>query len=358
MRGFAVWAALLAALLVVGCGPKSEGTDASTGGSGGPKVSSGEGESVDAQGSTFVQPFLSKVFAEFKTKTGFQINYTGGGSSAGIQGVVEGGAPFGASDAPMSDEEMSKAKGKILNIPIVLGAVAIAYNVPGVENGLKLDGAVLAEIFMSKIEKWNDPKIAALNPGLTLPDLPIAVQVRADGSGTTYVLSDFLSQVSEEWKSAMGTSKKLTWGSKAQQWPKSDGVANNTKQTPGSITYVELTWAKKSGLNYAAVKNAAGQFVLPDGAGITAAAAGVPIPDDFRVSIVNAPGETSYPVSSFVFGLVPEDLTGNKFGKQVVEAIQYTVTDGQAFAEELDYAKLPQEVVDKVKAALGGVKTQ
>lgn len=357
MRGFAVWAAL-AAFLAVGCGPKAGDGDSSTGGTGGPKVSSAEGESVDAQGSTFVQPFLSKVFSEYKTKTGFQINYTGGGSSAGIQGVVEGGAPFGASDAPMSDEEMGKAKGKILNVPIVLGAVAIAYNVPGVESGLKLDGPVLAEIFMSKIEKWNDPKIAGLNPGVTLPDLPIAVQVRADGSGTTYVVSDFLSKVSEEWKSAMGTSKKLSWGPKAQQWPKSDGVANNTKQTPGSITYVELTWAKKSGLSYAAVKNPDGQFVLPDAAGITAAAEGVSLPDDFRVSIVNAPGAKSYPISSFVFGLVPEDLTGNKFGKQVVEAIRYTITDGQAFAEELDYAKLPQGVVDKVTAALGGVKTQ
>lgn len=316
-------------------------------------------KSITAQGSTFVQPFLTKVFDEYSKRSGFQINYTGGGSSAGIQGVSEGTVPFGASDAPMKDEEISGSKvGKILNLPLVLGVEAIIYNVPGAPNGLKLDGPTIAEIFMTKISKWNDPKIAALNPGVNLPDLAITVHARADGSGSTYVLSDYLSKVSPEWKSTMGTNKTLKWAERVQRWAQSAGVVNNAKQTPGSITYAELSWAKKSGLSYAAVKNLAGKFLLPEPKGATAAAAETKLSEDFRVSIVNAAGTDSYPISSYVFGLIPEDLTANPNGNDIVAAIAYTVTDGQEFAEALDYAKLPETVSQAVQEALKAVRTK
>jgi phosphate transport system substrate-binding protein len=314
--------------------------------------------SVDAQGSTFIQPFLTKVFDEYKTKNGFQINYTGGGSSAGIKGVTDGTIPFGASDAPMSDEELAAAKGKILNVPLVLGSIAIIYNLPDVKQPLNLDGATLANIFMAKVKKWNDPSIAALNAGVKLPDLAITIQARADGSGSTYVLSDYLSSVSPEWKAKMGKSKKLNWPESAQKWPKSDGVTNNTKQLPGSISYVELSWAKKSGLGYASIKNAAGKFVAPSAEGVTAAAAGTKLPADFRASIVNAPGDTSYPISSYVFGLIPEDLTENANGADVIKALKFVLTDGQGFAEGLDYAKLPDQVAGDCQKALDSVKTK
>ncbi len=345
---------LIALSLLGGCkSDTSADNGGSTDGTKNPGGMSSSG-SIDAQGSTFVQAFLSRAFDEFKKKENFQINYTGGGSSQGIQNVSSGLTLFGASDAPMSDEELSAAKSKVLNLPIVLGNVAIAYNAPGVPNGLKLDGPVIAEIFMLKIKKWNDPKIAAMNPDVKLPDSLIAVQVRADGSGTTYVFSDFLSAVSPEWNTAMGKSKKLNWPSGVFAWPKSDGVAINTQKTPGSIAYMELSWAKQSNLSYAAVKNAAGKFVLPEPAGATAAAEATvgSMPADFRMSIVNAAGDASYPIASYVFGLIPEDLKSKPQGDNVLKAFEYLVGDAQNFAEELHYAKLPTEVAAKVKAAL------
>jgi phosphate transport system substrate-binding protein len=345
----------LLAVFLAGCAPKTESGTAPSGE--GTTKNPSSGATIVAMGSTFVQPFLSRVFSEYKTKTGFQVNYTGGGSGQGVTSVIDGAA-FGASDAPMSDEEMQKAGREIVNIPIVLGTVAIVYNVPGLESGLKFDGALLADIFMGKVQNWNDRRIAALNPGVTLPNQRITVQVRADGSGTTFVLSDFLAAVSPDWKDKMGVGKKLTWGPHAQQWPKSDGVASNTKSTPGSISYVELTWAKRTGLSYGAVKNKDGEFVLPNPEGATAAAAALAadMPADFRVSIVNAPGPESYPISSFVFGMMPTDLSQVEHGRAIRDAIIYTITEGQRFAGELDYAPLPTEVADRAKAALEAIK--
>lgn len=340
-----------------GCGGDSTPEGDKGGATSGPAPTSSTG-SVDAQGSTFVEAFLTKAFSEYKDKNGFQINYSGTGSSAGIKGVTEGTNPFGASDAPMNDEELAAAKTKILNIPIVLGSISIVYNVPGVTNPLNLDGPTLANIFMAKVKKWNDPSIAALNAGVKLPDLAITIQARADGSGSTYVLSDYLSSVSPEWKTKMGKNKKLNWPESAQKSPKSAGVANNTKQTPGSISYVELSWAKKSGLAFASIKNAAGKFVAPTAEGVTAAASGIKLPADFRASIVNAPGEASYPISSYVFGLVPEDLTSVEHGADVVKALKYLLSDAQGFAEGLDYAKLPDQVASDAQKALDSVKTK
>lgn len=330
----------------------------------GPKVSGStspaaqSASTVTAQGSTFIMPFFSKAFDEYKKQSSFQINYTGGGSSAGIRGVTDGVIPFGASDAPMNDAELKKAGKKILNLPLILGAIPVIYNVPGVKSGLKLDGPVLGDIFMVKITKWNDPRIVALNPGVTLPDLPITVQVRADGSGTTYVFSDYLSHVSPDWKQNMGTNKVIKWSDKCYQSKGSDNVANNTKTTAGSISYVELSWATKSGLSYAAIKNAGGQFVSPDAKSTTAAASQVELPADFRVSIVNAPGADSYPISTYSFGLVPEDLTAQASGKNIVGALKYVVGDAQKFAEGLGYAPLPEKVASAVSKALDTVKVK
>ena len=259
----------------------------------------------------------------------------------------------------MNDEELASSKaGKILNLPLILGGEAIIYNVPGVPNGLKFDGPTLAQIFMAKITKWNDLKITAMNPGINLPNLNITVQARADGSGSTYLLSDYLSNVSPEWQTTMGKSKKLKWSEKVQQWPQSAGVVNNAKQTPGSITYAELSWAKKSGLMYAAIKNKSGAFVLPDAKGVTAAAAATKLPDDFRGSIVNATGADSYPISSYVFGLVPEDLTTQEHGRDIIDAISYVASEAQEFAEGLDYARLPDAVAQAVQTSLKSVKVK
>ncbi len=349
-------ASLAISALLGGCGSPTTTTDGpKTGTSSEPAASTG---TVTSMGSSFVQPFLSKVFDEYAKKSGFQINYQGGGSGKGISSIFDGTSPFAASDAPMNDEELGKAKGKILNLPIVLGAVAVIYNVPGVTTPIKLDGETLADIFMVKIKKWNDPKITALNPGLTLPDLDIAVQARADGSGTTYVFSDYLASVSPGWKTKMGVNKKLSWEGSVTQSPQSDGVAKSAKSTEGAIAYIEVTWAKKAGLAVAEIKNSAGKFIAPSSAGATAAAAATKLPDDFRGSIVNAPGEESYPISSFVFGLIPEDLSGNADGQKVVDAFKYIVGEGQEFALELEYAKLPDDVAKKVLAALGSIKVK
>lgn len=352
---FAIAALGLAALIGQGCGSKDSGSTSLDG----PKVSSaGDGASVDAQGSTFIQPFLVKAFDEYKKTNNFHVNYTGGGSAAGIKGVSEGVIAFGASDVPMKEEEIQKAGKKILNLPLIIGAIPIIYNVPGVQNGLKLDGPVLADIFMTKITKWNDAKIVALNPDLKLPDLPIVVQARADGSGTTYVVSDYLSHVSSEWKTKMGVNKTLNWSEKVQKWKGSEGVANNTKSTAGSISYVELSWAQKASLTYAALKNKDGKFVLADSKGATAAADKVPLPADMRVSIVDAPGADSYPISTYSFGLVPEDLTKQKNAADVIKSLKFVVGDAQKFASDLGYAPLPEKVAKSVSDLLDTVKVK
>lgn len=355
--GFAICASI-AVMGIAGCNGTSEGPKTNENSSGTTGSTGGNATTVNSQGSTFIQPFFSKAFEEFGKTSNFQINYTGGGSSAGIKGVMDGVIPFGASDAPLSDEDIAKAGKKILNLPVILGSITIVYNIPGVDNGLKLDGPLLADIFMNKVAKWNDPRIAEMNPGVKLPDLAIAVQVRADGSGSTYVLSDYLSNVSPEWSEKMGKSKTIKWGDSCQQWKGSDGVTANTKQTPGSISYTELSWATKSGLQYCAIKNAEGAFVLPDAKSTTAAANGATIPEDFRASIVNAKGAESYPISTFSFVIIPEDLSTTEGSGKVVEALKYVVGDAQAFAEELGYAPLPKELADRVSTALGTVKTK
>ncbi len=300
-------------------------------------------------GGTFPYPIYQKWFYEYAQKTGVHINYQPIGSGGGIRQISEQTVDFGASDGPMTDEQLSRAKGgALLHIPTVLGAVAISYNVPGLASGLKLTGPVLADIYLGKITRWNDRQIQALNPGVKLPAADILVTHRSEGSGTTYIFADYLSTQSPAWKAGPGKGTDIQWpvglGGKGNA-----GVAGLIKQTPGSIGYVELAYVIENKLPYALLRNAAGKWVAPSMAGATAAAAGVarslPPSTDFRVSIVNAPGAAAYPISSFTWLLVYEHPKDAAKGKQLADFIRWALHDGQAGAAALDYAPLPANVV-------------
>ena len=267
---------------------------------------------------------------------------------------------FGASDAPMKDDEMAKAKGgPIIHIPTVMGAVVITYNVPGLTQPLKLSGEAIADIFLGKITKWNDPRIAAINAGAKLPASDILVVHRSDGSGTTFIFSDYLAAVSPTWAKAPGKGKELQWpagiGAKGNE-----GVAGQVKQTPGSIGYVELAYAKQNRLAYAHVKNAAGQYIEPTVQTVSnaaeAAVAALPANTDFRVSIVNAGGAQSYPVSSFTWILVYRDQTDAAKASKLTAFLRWALDEGKASAAALDYAPLPNSVSERLKARLDSIK--
>jgi phosphate transport system substrate-binding protein len=299
-------------------------------------------------GATFPYPIYSKWISDYQAKTGIKINYQAIGSGGGIRQLAEGTVDFGASDAPMTDDEMAKAKGgPILHIPTVLGAVVLTYNLPDLTQPLNLTGDVVADMFLGKITKWNDSRLAAINPGVKLPTRDLLVVHRSDGSGTTYIFSDYLAAVSPAWASGPGKGKELKWpvGLGAKN---NDGVAGQVKQTPGSIGYVELAYANQNKLPAAKVKNAAGQFIAPTIAAITAAAAGavekLPPNTDFRVSIVNAPGADAYPISSFTWLLVYQKQTDAAKGKRLVDFMKWALTEGEGSAAALDYAPLPQSL--------------
>jgi phosphate transport system substrate-binding protein len=297
-------------------------------------------------GATFPYAIYSKWFSDYATKTGVNINYQSIGSGGGIRQLTEGTVDFGASDAPMSDEEMAKLKTPVLHVPTVLGAVVLSYNVPELTKPLLLTGEVIADVFMGKITKWNDGKIGALNPGVKLPGSDILVVHRSDGSGTTYIFSDYLSAVSDSWKGGPGKGKELQWpvgiGGKGNE-----GVAGQIKQTPYSIGYVELVYARQNKLPYAYVRNAAGKMIEPTIDAVTAAGATANLPSttDFRVSIVNAPGADAYPISSFTFLLVPKSYANPAKGKALVDFVKWAIHDGEKYAPSLDYAPLPAKVV-------------
>jgi phosphate transport system substrate-binding protein len=310
---------------------------------------------INGAGATFPFPLYSKWFAEYnKLHPDLKFNYQSIGSGGGIKQITEKTVDFGASDAPMSDAELQKAPG-VLHVPTVLGAVAVVYN--GLPSGLKLTSEVLAEIYMGTITKWNDPKIAASNPGVALPDTAITVAHRSDGSGTTAVFTDYLAKVSPQWKTAVGVGKSVKWpvglGGKGNE-----GVTGVVKTTPGAIGYVELAYAKQNKLAMAAIKNADGAFVLPSIETTSEAAAGVEMPADFRVSITNAKGKNAYPISSFTYLLVYKDQTDAPKGKAMVEFLWWASHDGQKLAGPLDYAPLPKAVVTKVEAEVKGITVQ
>jgi len=309
---------------------------------------------LNAAGATFPYPIYSKWFDVYHTAhPDVQINYQSIGSGGGIRQLLAGTVDFGASDGPMSDDQLAQAKFKILHFPTVLGADVPTYNIAGISSDLNFTQKALAGIYLGQITKWNDPEIAKANPGVNLPSADIVVVHRSDGSGTTYIWTDFLSKASDEWKNKVGKGTSVNWpvglGGKGNE-----GVAGLIKQTPNSLGYVELIYAVQNNMPYGKVQNAAGKFVKADLAGVTAAAAGSAkeIPDDFRVSITNAPGAASYPVSSFTWLLIPAQIQDAKKRDAIKGFIKWMLNDGQSYNEGLSYAKLPKNVVAKELKAI------
>ena len=308
---------------------------------------------LNGAGATFPYPMYSKWFSEYnKLHSDVQINYQSIGSGGGIRQVLNGTVDFGASDGPMSDEQLAQAKTKILHIPTVLGAVVPAYNVPGISGEIKFTPESLAGIFLGKVQKWNDPAITQANPGVNLPDKPIIVIYRSDGSGTTFIFTDYLSKISKDWSNTVGKGTSVKWpigmGGKGNE-----GVAGQIRQLQGSVGYVELVYAVENKIAYGSIKNAAGNFVKASLDAVTEAAASSPkMPADFRVSITNAPGKTAYPISSFTWLLIPVQAKDPKKGKIIADFLDWMVSDGQKMTSQLSYAPLPQNVVEKVKAAI------
>jgi phosphate transport system substrate-binding protein len=313
-------------------------------------------------GATFPNPMYSKWFDEYrKVHPDVQINYQAIGSGGGIRQVTEGTVDFGATDGPMTDAQIDEYKTKrgteILHFPTVMGAVVPVYNVPGLAAPLRFTGDVLGGIYVGTITKWNDPAIAKSNPGVKLPAADIVVVHRSDASGTTYVWTDYLSKVSPAWQSKVGKNTAVNWpvGLGGAQ---NAGVAGLVKQTEGSIGYVELIYAVQNKIAYGSVQNAAGQFVTADLAGVSAAAAGAAanMPDDFRVSITNAPGKAAYPISSFTWLLIPAKIQDPAKKKVIVDFLKWMLADGQNMTETLTFAKLPQPVVAKEMKAISKVQ--
>jgi phosphate transport system substrate-binding protein len=312
---------------------------------------------LNGAGATFPYPMYSKWFSEYhKLHPDIQINYQSIGSGGGIRQVINGTVDFGASDGPMTDEMLKEAKTKILHLPTVMGADVPAYNIPGVNAELKFTPDALAGIFLGKITKWNDKALTSANPGLNLPDRDIIVVHRSDGSGTTYIWTDYLSKISSEWQSQVGKGTSVKWpiglGGKGNE-----GVAGSIRQLQGSIGYVELIYAVQNNIPYGSVKNAAGNFVKATLESVTAAAASSPkMPADFRVSITNAPGKDAYPISSFTWLLIPQQSKDAAKGKILADFLNWMVTDGQKMTAALSYAPLPESVVAKEKEAIKQVK--
>ena len=312
---------------------------------------------LNGAGATFPNPMYQKWFSEYhKAHPDVQINYQSIGSGGGIRQVLAGTVDFGASDGPMTDEQLAQSKTKILHIPTVLGADVPAYNIPGVTAELKFTPEALAGIFMGKITTWNDPAIAGPNPGVKLPNQPIVVVHRSDGSGTTYIWTDYLSKVSPEWQSQVGKGVSVRWpvglGGKGNE-----GVAGMIRQMQGAIGYIELIYAIENKITYGVVRNAAGNFVKASLESVTAAAGSVKsMPADFRVSITNPPGKDAYPISSFTWLLIPEQSKDAAKGKILADFLNWMVNDGQKMTAELAYAPLPESVAAKVKAEIKQVR--
>jgi phosphate transport system substrate-binding protein len=312
---------------------------------------------LNGAGATFPNPMYSKWFSDYHTlHPDVQINYQSIGSGGGIRQVTEGTVDFGASDMPMTDAQLAEAQSKlntkILNLPTVLGAVVPAYNIPGVTADVKFTSDALAGIFLGKITKWNDKAITGVNPGIKFPDKPIIVVHRSDGSGTTFIWTDFLSKVNADWKSKVGSGTSVQWpvglGGKGNEQ-----VAGTVRQEQGAIGYIELIYALQNNITYGSVKNAVGDFVKASLDGVTAAAASVPdMPADFRVSITNAPGKDAYPISSFTWLLIPQQSKDPAKGKILADFLNWMVTDGQKMTSALSYAPLPDDVVQKEKEAI------
>lgn len=334
---------VLSALVLSGCTAPQPGSNAEV--------------RLTGAGATFPNPIYQKWFSEYnKAHTNLKFDYQSIGSGAGIRQISEMTVDFGGSDVPMKDEDLKAAKGEILHIPTVLGADVVTYNLPGVSTELKLTPETIAGIFLGSIKKWNDPQIASSNAGVNLPASDITVIHRSDGSGTTFVFTDYLSKVSTEWEKRVGAGPSVNWpvgnGAKGNE-----GVMGQVKQTPNSVGYVELIYAEQNKLPYASVRNAAGGFVRPTLESITAALGSVAgqMPEDLRVSITNAPGPSAYPISSFTYLLVYKEQQDQVKGKALVDFLWWAIHDGEQMARDLLYAPLPQEVVKKAEQKIDSI---
>jgi phosphate transport system substrate-binding protein len=332
-------------LVAAGC-TKSESTSTAT-------FSIGS-QTINGAGATFPNPIYSKWFDEYhNAHSDVKINYQSIGSGGGIKQLSAQTVFFGASDMPMTDEQLKSAPGPILHFPTVLGGVVPVYNIGG-DAKLRFTGPLLADIYLGKVRKWNDPAVAAVNPGVALPATDIVVVHRSEGSGTTFIFCDFLSKTSPEFKQKVGASTAVRWpagvGGKGNE-----GVTGLVKQTPGAIGYVELIYALQNKIAYGAVQNKSGAFVTASLASVTAAAAGVAMPDDFRVSITNPDGKDAYPIASFTWLLLYQNPTDKERAKSMSDFMKWALADGQKETQALGYAPLPKEVVDKELQALGKV---
>ena len=315
-------------------------------------------QNINGAGATFPYPIYSKWFSEYAQQhPNVKINYQSIGSGGGIRQVSEGTVDFGATDGPMNDDQIKSAKVKTMHIPTVLGAVVPVYNIPGVNKDLNFSGDVIADIYLGKITTWNDPRIVKENPGVNLPGNAILPVYRSDGSGTTYIFTDYLSKVSSDWASKVGKNTSVKWPTGIGQ-KGNEGVAGMVRQSPNSFGYVELIYALQNKMPYGSVKNAAGKYVKASTDGVTAAAAASAkaMPADFRVSITNAPGENSYPISSFTWLLIPTHSADPAKGKALADFLGWMLDHGQSEAATLSYAPLPKPVQDMVRKTIAQIK--
>jgi phosphate transport system substrate-binding protein len=315
-------------------------------------------QNLNGAGATFPYPIYSKWFTEYSQQhPNVKINYQSIGSGGGIRQVSEGTVDFGATDGPMSDDQLKAAKVKVMHIPTVLGAVVPVYNIPGVNKDLNFSGEVIADIYLGTITKWNDPRIAKDNPGANLPDKAILPVYRSDGSGTTYIFTDYLSKVNSDWVGRVGKATSVKWPTGIGQ-KGNEGVAGMVRQSPYSFGYVELIYAVTNKMSYGSVKNSSGHFIKASTAGVTAAAAAASktMPADYRVSITNAPGAESYPISSFTWLLIPTHSTDPSKAKVLADFVGWMLDHGEAEAAGLTYASLPKTVQDQVRKSIENIK--
>ena len=352
------WFIALAVILVAAVGLGGCGAPATTPAV--PVKPPAQSVNLTGAGATFPAPLYTKWFDEYNKLTGVKVNYQAIGSGGGISQITEGTVDFGASDGIMSADQISKAEtksGPILHIPMTSGAVALIYNIPNIGGQLKLTGDVLANIYLKKIAKWNDPAIAALNPGLKLPDAAIAVIYRSDGSGTTYIFTNYLSKVSPEWKDKVGNATSVKWAGDIGG-EKSAGVAGQVQQNPNSIGYVELAYALQNKLAVATLQNAAGNFIEPSLAATTKAAEGVTLPDDMKVMLTNSSNSDAYPIVGFTWLLVYVNQKDQAKGEALVKTMWWAIHDGQKYTEALSYASLAPTAVVKAENAILSIKYQ
>jgi phosphate transport system substrate-binding protein len=323
----------------------------------GASVVGAQAQLINGAGSSFDYPAFTKWFEAYSAvDDAVHFNYQSVGSGAGQQQLLKQTVDFGASDAPMSDDNMAKSSSKVLHIPVVAGGVAITYSVPGAPK-LRLDSDVIANIYLGNIKNWNDPKLAALNPGVSLPDLAIIPVHRSDGSGTTFIFSDYLSAVNPAWADTVGKGMSVKWPAGIGLGAKgSEGVSGQVKQISGAIGYVELAYADENKMPYADVKNAAGKFISPAPDSVSAALATATVPDDFRFSMVNAPGDSAYPIAGPSWVLVYQHQKNSSHGQKLVAFLKWAVTDGQKLTADLDYAPLPEAMQKRELELLNTIK--